>query len=808
MSSSLRILSSLTFKNRFNISQNYLWLVVGFCLIPFLTLNISGDQFATSNAVSQDKIFTNIWTIFGISVALFTGILAFIDYYIRREITITLFGLTLLGSAILDVYYLFIINEKRTSTINFEEKLYFIFLINRLLYGVTLFVGTYYYLKIPAKKLRTNKQKNKIIVRIAICYTSTCVGCLLIMSNIGILFRSKVLLDNIKIDLLSFLPLIVYGAWAFLLLPKFMLRFKNVFSKLLVLSIAPLFLAQLFISMSSSEFDSYFNDAHYLRFISYIIPLIGIVLNYIETYTNEQKIISKLAFEIKEKQAVTENLFERERLLAHSENISKLGSWDYNIKTGILKWSDELYKIYGFDSKSFEPSLAIQDNLVSSSYKAKLKKEIRNALNNKTSFAVEYQIVLANGTKKFVLGQGYFSPKDNKLIGTIQDITELKQAILKLKDNESLLREAEAVSHNGSWEWKLKSNEVYWSDEMYNIYGYLPHSIVISPEISNSFLHKEDTATVKDIVKRAIEKKEHFEATFRILRPNGEIRHIYTKAKCKRNEIDNNYSYVGNSQDVTLLKETERKLQEKLSELNASNKDLEQFAYVASHDLQEPLRKIKAFGERLKTKFNAVLPEDGQDFIDRMQNAAERMQTLIDDLLTFSKATRAAKEFVETDLSSLINQVITELDYTIESSNAIISVIVDQRIDAIPSQLALVFQNIISNSLKFIKPEIQPQIQIEAKNILGITLNIPGAISGQEYCIINIKDNGIGFDESYAGKIFDLFQRLHTRSEYKGTGIGLAICKKIVENHKGFIFAKGEEEKGASFFIVLPLKQI
>lgn len=189
-----------------------------------------------------------------------------------------------------------------------------------------------------------------------------------------------------------------------------------------------------------------------------------------------------------------------------------------------------------------------------------------------------------------------------------------------------------------------------------------------------------------------------------------------------------------------------------------------------------------------------------------MQNAAERMQTLIDDLLAFSKVTREAKEFHPVDLHELFTKVLSDLDYTIDQANAQVSLSVGEKVDGIASQLAQVFQNIISNSLKFVRPNVQPQINISSKILFGNAIPVAGIVPHLSYCLIEISDNGIGFDEGYAKKIFDLFQRLHARTEYKGTGIGLAICKKIVENHSGFIFAKSKEGEGASFFIVLPIK--
>ncbi|WP_162795910.1 PAS domain-containing protein [Pedobacter nanyangensis] len=782
------------------------------CIAPLLSVILSILIGKASQEVLffnvKPNFYTSIWTTFGIAAALFTGILAMIDYTIRKELTITLFGITLFISAILDVYYLLILHENSANAQQgISETLYFIWWVNRLFYSLTLLVGTAVYLRIKSRNLRLPEQKSRIIWRTAVTSVIAGLTCVFIMANTHTILQRKLVLDQMaQIDLLSFLPLIFLFIWAVFYLPKFMHRFQGIFSKLLILSIAPLFLAQLFMALSTTAFDTYFNAAHYLRFISYLVPLAGIILNYVETVRNEQRMIAKLDVEVKEKQALTANLLEREGLLANAEKISKLGSWELDIRTNAYKWSDELYRIYGFEGNSFQPTHAIAQQVVAAEYSKKLNKELSNAVKNKTSFAAEYQIVQPDGAKRYVLNQGYFSGKENKLIGTIQDITELKEATLKLRKNETLLREGEAVSHNGSWEWHSNQEHIFWSDEMFNIHGYLPHSTIVSLSSYFNFIHPEDAQGLRKIFAESRKNKTSFKASYRIVRPNGEVRYMSTTAKFKADEVGNGYAYLGNTQDVTQLKETQRKLEEKINELNVSNKDLEQFAYVASHDLQEPLRKIRAFGDRLKSRFTEQIDEEGKDYINRMQNAAERMQTLIDDLLAFSKVTRQTKAFEPVDLNQLISKVLHDLDYTIENTHAKISLSVHEKVEGIAPQLAQVFQNIISNSLKFFKPDTHPQIDITSQTLMGSNVPVTGAIAHIPYCIIKITDNGIGFDESYAGKIFDLFQRLHSRTEYKGTGIGLAICKKIVENHAGFIFAKSIEGEGASFFIVLPLK--
>ncbi|PMB48168.1 histidine kinase [Fischerella thermalis CCMEE 5330] len=234
-------------------------------------------------------------------------------------------------------------------------------------------------------------------------------------------------------------------------------------------------------------------------------------------------------------------------------------------------------------------------------------------------------------------------------------------------------------------------------------------------------------------------------------------------------------------------------------ELSRSNEELQEFAFVASHDLQEPLRKIKTFGDRLKASYGDVLNEQGRDYLERMQNAARRMQTLIEDLLTLSRVTTRAQPFVAVDLLQVTQEVLSDLEISIQQTGATIEIGELPVIDADPLQIRQLLQNLIGNALKFHQKEIQPIVKIYSQLLYD-----PEHVSAEQ-CQIIVEDNGIGFNEKYLDRIFNVFQRLHGRSEYDGTGIGLAICRKIVERHQGTINARSEPGQGAKFIVTLPI---
>ncbi|NIJ54374.1 PAS domain-containing sensor histidine kinase [Dyadobacter arcticus] len=240
--------------------------------------------------------------------------------------------------------------------------------------------------------------------------------------------------------------------------------------------------------------------------------------------------------------------------------------------------------------------------------------------------------------------------------------------------------------------------------------------------------------------------------------------------------------------------------------LQRSNENLQQFAYVASHDLQEPLRKIISFGDLLKTRFGQELG-DGSEYLDRMQVAARRMSILINDLLVFSRVNEGQIQHKSVDLNTIVSDVITDLEVSIKQSCAVVKVSELPAVKGDPRQLNQLFQNLIGNALKFRKVGVCPEIRVDWTIIKTSNLppNVHPKIGARAYDQVSVSDNGIGFDPKNGKKIFQVFQRLHSKSEYEGTGIGLAICEKVVANHGAAIFAESEIGIGSRFSVYFPI---
>lgn len=262
-------------------------------------------------------------------------------------------------------------------------------------------------------------------------------------------------------------------------------------------------------------------------------------------------------------------------------------------------------------------------------------------------------------------------------------------------------------------------------------------------------------------------------------------------------------------EDVTERRRAEEELRLSASKLERSNRELQEFASVASHDLQEPLRKIQAFGDRLKNKCFEALGEEGRDYLRRMQSASERMQTLINDLLAFSRVETNSRPFTTVDLAGVAGEVLSDLEIQVEKMAAVVEVGELPVIEADPLQMRQLLQNLIGNALKYHRDGVPPVVKVYGR-VLQERRQSPrdGAAPAGQLCQLFVEDNGIGFDEKYLDRIFTVFQRLHGRQAYAGTGVGLAICRKIVERHGGHITAHSAPGLGATFVVTMPARQL
>lgn len=370
-----------------------------------------------------------------------------------------------------------------------------------------------------------------------------------------------------------------------------------------------------------------------------------------------------------------------------------------------------------------------------------------------------------------------------------------------------VLPHMENILRCGLYSYEFKTGETSWSKGMYMILGIEPFSVTSSFENFRDYILPEDRDRVVQTVTDARKKHQGYSCDFSILDAKGIYKRIHAETTIKENGMGEPAEYTGVMKDITESYFYKRALEQKVVQLDKSNRNLQEFVYVASHDLQEPLRKISTFVERLKNRFEDILGQEGNMYVSRITNSSRNMQTLLEDLLSFSRLSSSDKEFEQVSLQACMNSVLTDLEIQLEETGARVTCDPLPEIQAYHSQIKQLFVNLLSNALKFHMEGIAPVISIKC-DYAGHTdyPDLPLSKS-QRYVRMVIRDNGIGFEQEYSEKIFMIFQRLNGKAEYSGSGIGLSICKKITDNHHGFIFAQGEADKGATFTLLLPEKQ-
>ena len=523
--------------------------------------------------------------------------------------------------------------------------------------------------------------------------------------------------------------------------------------------------------------------------------------------------------ETTEKKVHKQQIEESEKRLRIAALSSELGTWSYDPLTEELTWDNATREMYWVDQHVPITVQLFWEKVHPDDREPTLQKILR-ALNPDIAdtYDMEYRIIGFPDKLKWIHAKGKAFFNENRqpylFSGTVLDITEKRIALEELQENEQKFRLLADSMPQFVWIADKKGYLNYFNQSVYNYSG-LTYEF-IKGEGWFLLVHPDEQAENLQRWKRSIQTGEPFLMEHRLRRYDGEFRWHVSRAIPQKDIGGEIQMWVSTSTDIHDRKlftdELERQVQERTAELKKLNDDLVksnielgQFAYVASHDLQEPLRKIQTFATRVIDTEAANLSDKGKDYFARMQGASKRMQQLIVDLLSYSRTNAAERHFEMTDLNRLLGDVRELLKETIEQKHATIHSDPLPTASVIPYQFEQLFTNILSNALKFSKPNVNPAIEITCKTISGRAVGNERADATTTYYHIAITDNGIGFDPQFSERIFQVFQRLHSRDEYAGTGIGLPIVKKIVENHKGIITARSVLGQGVTFDIYIPV---
>ena len=516
--------------------------------------------------------------------------------------------------------------------------------------------------------------------------------------------------------------------------------------------------------------------------------------------------------DITEKQSLINKLQESERLYRQAQKIAKLGSWSMNFSTRQISWSDEVFEIYGLPTGT-ELSVEQWSEFIHPDDKNEIMAHYELCLKEKRDYERSHRIILKDGQEKVIQRRGEFilneAGEPEKIIGTTQDITKQAAASQLIKDQEYFIRQIADASPTILYLFDVPSQKmVYVNREIFFVLGYGPEEVMrMEDHVTGKLYHPEEYSLLpgrKEDGKTFSQINSMIQYECRLKHKNQDYRWFLVREVVFKTDSKGQISQIlGAALDINKRKEMEKTILQNTHLLEQSNASLEEFAYVASHDLKEPLRKISTFGDRIVASQQGSLSEDGKMFLSKIVDASQRMQIMIDDLLSISMIS-GNKAFESYSLQKILDESLQALEHKIEQQNATIEADYLPEATMVASQFRQLFQNLISNSLKFVRPGVPPKITIKHSWINPGDMPTYQVSPAKRYHQLAFQDNGIGFENEYGGKIFAIFQRLHGRSEYEGSGIGLAICKKIVEHHGGVIFASGIPNVGASFTIILP----
>lgn len=378
------------------------------------------------------------------------------------------------------------------------------------------------------------------------------------------------------------------------------------------------------------------------------------------------------------------------------------------------------------------------------------------------------------------------------------DLIERTQTAESLRESEERLRALTTATNDVIYRMSPDWREMYHLDGR----NFLVDTGAPIRNWLEKYIHPDDHKHVAQAIGRAIRTKGVFQLEYRVCKADGAIGWVFSRAVPILNRDGNIVEWFGAASDVTekksLMTELEKRVEERTKELHRSNEDLQQFAHVASHDLKEPVRKIRTFGLRLKAELNSDAIEQCKGYTEKILESASRMTTMIEGVLTYSSLNAVERKIETLDLNNILSDIRTDLEVLIEQKNAVIEYDTLPKIEGVQVSIYQLFYNLINNSLKFSKPDEAPVITITADIV---------SVDGQDHARIIVADNGIGFEPEYNQRIFNTFTRLNSKNKYDGTGLGLSLVKKIVERHHGTIEATGNVDAGAAFTITIPLKQ-
>ncbi|MGH1399327.1 MAG: sensor histidine kinase [Alphaproteobacteria bacterium] len=470
------------------------------------------------------------------------------------------------------------------------------------------------------------------------------------------------------------------------------------------------------------------------------------------------------------------------KILDTVERIANIGHWQYDIANNTLFWSDEVYRIHGLNFDDYTPSVEAAIDAYLPEDQAHVEALLQQSIEKAESFDFQKRIRRPDGEVRFIHAQGEceldFDGSVTSIFGTIQDLTELRT-------QEELYELAALSSDAAIWDWDIREDTLNWTGNSGEILGYtnpkdLPKT---TDRFFSTLVHPDDHERLKKAFATHFKNRKPFSINIRLSSDKQNYRWFASRAQAQWNQNERAIRMCGSLYDITPLKETQEKLKR-------SNDDLSQFATIAAHDLKAPLRAISGFLEILQLKYYNDLDEQAHEYIEYSVRGAEDMEKLIDNLLEYSGINAEGLKHNEIDIDDLLDRIINTIPNKSKNKHITIHRTPMPTIKCDEHKIKRVFHNLIENGIKYCDAAA-PTIHIKHEET-------------EKNWLFSVHDNGIGIDPDKHNEIFLMFRRLHTKQDYSGTGIGLAICKRIVELHGGAIWLSSKPGKGSTFFFTVP----
>ncbi|HIK40650.1 PAS domain-containing protein [Thermoleptolyngbya sp. M55_K2018_002] len=485
--------------------------------------------------------------------------------------------------------------------------------------------------------------------------------------------------------------------------------------------------------------------------------------------------------------------------LQEAQRIGNIGSWEFDVQTEQITWSEQVFHIFRRDLALGTPEdFATLQQLVYPSDREFHAQTVQTLMDTHQPYDVEFRICRGDGSIGHVQSKGEAvldaTGRLIKLTGIVLDITERKQAEEQRRMLTDRLTLALKAGEIGTWDWDTV-HEAFWDDRMYEIYG-LQHLPALGQSATYQDwcdrVYPEDLAPTEAALQAAIRGEQEYDVEFRIWRTDGELRWIKANALLQRDAQGNPLRMTGINYDITERKRVEAKLLQKSAQLEASNRELEAFAYSVSHDLRSPLRAIDGFSRALLEDYGHQFDDEGRDYFNRIRHNVQRMGMLIDDLLSLSRVSRLEMRYATVDLSAIAHELLQELRAAEPDRQVECIIAPDVTVWADSCLMRVVLSNLLQNAWKFTSHHNTARIEF-------------GILQQPEQTVYFVRDDGAGFDMAYSDMLFGVFQRLHNMNEFPGTGIGLATVQRIIHRHGGQVWAEAAIEQGATIYFTLPI---